>query len=271
MSRKLNDMVVVVTGASAGIGRAVAERLSARGARLVLAARRVDRLEELNRQMSQRHLVLRADVARQEDCRMLVARTLEHFGRIDTLICNAGYGIYRTFAETSPQEVRQIFATNLFGTTDCIYSALPAMAAQELHDRWRGQIMIVSSFLARRAAPFMAAYSATKAAQLSFAESLRVELKPQRIAVTSVHPVQTRTDFGQTAEALSGRRITAAPVHQTVQRVAGRMIDAIVHPRTEVWPHRPSRWVVGLATLLPRLGDLAMNDYRRRVEMENQR
>ncbi len=243
MPRKLHDMVVVITGASAGIGKALAERLSARGAKLVLSARRADRLEQLNREMSERHLVVRADVSRREDCQSLIDRAVERFGRIDTLVCNAGYGLYRSLADTSPEEMRRIFATNVFGTTDCVAAALPVMLRQEPRDDHRGQVMLVSSAVARRAVPYMGAYSATKAAQLSIAEALRVELKPLRIA--------------------------SAPEGQSAQHVVRRMIDAIASPRTEVWPFRPSRWAFGLGTLFPRIIDFAMSDYRRKVEKEN--
>ncbi len=269
MTRRLNDMVVVITGASSGIGKAVAERLSARGARLVLSARRADRLEQLNREMSGRHLVIPADVARREDCEQLIGRTLEKFNRIDTLICNAGHGNYRTVADTSPDEMRRIFATNYFGTTDCIAAALPGMLRQDLCDDWRGQIMIITSCVARRAVPYLGAYSATKSAQLSVAEALRVELRPHQIAVTSVHPIQTRTEFGQTAQDLGGTRIAPGPMGQTVQSVARKIVDAIAKPRAELWPYRPSRWAFGLATLFPRLVDLAMSDYRKQVAALN--
>lgn len=262
-------MVVLITGASAGIGQAVAERLSARGARLVLAARRLKRLEDLNDAMSRRHLVIRADVACQEDCELLVARTIEHFGRIDTLVCNAGYGIYRPLQGVSPAAMRDIFATNLFGTTDLIHAALPHMLRQEPRDGWRGQIMIVSSVVARRAVPYMGAYSATKAAQLSIAEALRVELAPQKLAVTSVHPIQTKTEFGRVAVREGGLRIAPAPMAQSVDIVAKRMIDAMALPRREVWPHRSSRWAFGLSTLLPGTFDAIMSRYLRRVKQLN--
>src|SRR5205085_3935107 len=99
--RALHDMVVVITGASAGIGKALAERLAPGGAKLVLAARRAERLEELNRALGGGHLSVRTDVSRRTDCEALIARTVEHFGRIDTLVCNAGYGTIRTIAEMS--------------------------------------------------------------------------------------------------------------------------------------------------------------------------
>src|SRR5688572_7254820 len=191
MTRDLRDMVVVITGASAGIGRTLAEQLSARGAKLVLAARRVEKLDELNRALGGTQLTLRADVSSTADCETLVRAAIDRFGRIDTLVCNAGYGSYKLVADTSPEEVRRMFVTNVFGTTDCIHAALPHMMKQPMRDGVRGQVMIVSSAAARRGVPYLGPYAATKAAQLSIAEALRVELRPHHVAVTSVHPVMT--------------------------------------------------------------------------------
>src|SRR4051812_207910 len=135
--RNLNDMIVVITGASAGIGSTLAQQLSARGAKLVLAARRVDRLDELNRALGAKHLTVKADVSVPAECEHLIARAVEHFGRIDTLVCNAGYGILRPVAQTSEAEMLAIFQTNFFGTTDCIRAAVPVMLKQEQRDGWR--------------------------------------------------------------------------------------------------------------------------------------
>src|SRR3954463_8648405 len=123
--RQLRDMVVVITGASAGIGRALGEQLAAGGGKLVLPARRIERLEELNCALGGGHLCVRTDVSRREGCEALIARAAEHFGRIDTLVCNAGYGTIRTVAEMTPDEMHQIFATNVFGTVDCVRAAVP--------------------------------------------------------------------------------------------------------------------------------------------------
>lgn len=270
--RTLREMVVVITGASAGIGEALARALHARGALLVLAARRLDRVEKLNAELGGAHLSLRADVSRTEDCEAIVAQAIARFGRIDTLVANAGYGIYYRAHETTPLQMREIFNTNVFGTTDLIYAATPHMLKQELRDGWRGQVMLVSSVAARRGVPYLGAYAATKAAQLSIAESMRVELRPQRVAVTSVHPIMTRTDFGRTAE--SHGRIVLPKSHrdvltQPVEHVARRMVEAIARPRPEVWPSFASRLAVGVGTLFPSLADLAMGQYRDRVEASN--
>ncbi len=265
MARKLEDMVVVITGASSGIGRALAEYLSARGARLTLAARRVDRLEALNAQLGNQHQILRADVSIPPNAD-LIHHAFEHHKRIDTVVCNAGYGLSKSIEETSAEEFQQIFQTNVFGTTDLIRAALPILSQQSERDGYRGQIMIVSSAVARRGLPFFGAYSATKAAQLSIAEALRVEISPQNIAVTSVHPVGTETEFFDLAGKYGNREVpppVKGEIRQTAGTVARKMTDAIRSPRPEVWPLRSSRFGLSFATLAPGLVDRALKNYRR--------
>ena len=268
--RRLDGMVVVITGASAGIGAALAEALAARGSHLSLAARRAERLEALNARLGGAHLCVPADVSRAEDCESLVARTVERFGRVDTLVCNAGYGILRRVHETTPQQMREIFQTNVFGTADCVRAAVPHMLRQEAAGPrgWRGQVVVVSSAVARRALPLFGAYSATKAAQLSLAESMRVELRPLRIAVTSVHPVGTDTEFGDAAFARAGGgRIARVPgeVRQSPQDVARKIVRAVESPVPEVWPFAPSRLALGVAALAPKFVDRLLG---RRVVVE---
>ena len=263
-------MIVVITGASAGIGRELAKQLSAARAKLALAARRIERLQELNQSLGGGHLVIAADVSSPADCHRIISTTLERFGRIDTVICNAGYGLYREASEFTPDETRRMFATNVFGTTDLIHAAAPVMLEQELRDRWRGQIMIVSSAAARRSPPFLGIYGATKAAQLSIAEAARVELRSRRIAVTSVHPIMTKTEFGQVAEASSEMKLPRdRTFHQTVDHVARKMIRAIERPGPEVWPHWPTRVAVWLGALFPGVADRALKGYYERVRDAN--
>ncbi|MDB5358344.1 MAG: oxidoreductase [Phycisphaerales bacterium] len=261
-------MVVVITGASAGIGRALAVELAARGAKLVLAARRADRLEALNAELGGSHLCITTDVARREDCEALIARTMERFGRIDTLVCNAGYGFLRPVADSPPEMVQEIFATNVFGTLDCARAAVPHMLRRPSAAGWRGQVMMVSSAVARRAIPYFGVYSATKAAQLSLAEAMRVELAPQQIAVTSVHPIGTETDFGKVSASRSGGKRPkhiSGEVSQSAQTVAKKMLRAIERPRPEVWPAAASRWLLGLATLAPGLADRILSKRREQI------
>src|SRR5688500_1245932 len=269
MRRRIDGMVVVITGASAGIGKALAAALHARGAKLVLSARRLDLLDRLNTELGAQHLAVRADVSQPDDCEQLIRASVERFGRIDTLVCNAGYGMIRTVAEATPQEMEQIFRTNAFGTTDCVHFAVPHLSKQDPRDGYRAQVMIVSSAAARCGLPYFGAYSATKAAQLSFAEAMRVELKPMQIAVTSVHPMQTETDFFTASEAASSRRLPPTgkrPRRQSVEAVAAAMVRAMEHPKRELWPKTGSRLLLRFAALFPRLTDKLMDRERRAIE-----
>ncbi len=266
MPRNLDGMAVAITGASSGIGAALARVLAYSGARVCLGARRLDRLQALTVELGPAHHAIAVDVSDPDQCRRFIADAHQRFGRLDTVVCNAGYGLLRRVEDTTPEDWRQILAVNLLGTAACLRAAVPLLRAQPLRDGWRGQIIVVSSILARRAAPDVAAYCATKAAQLSLAESARVELHADRIAVTSVHPIGTSTEFFTTSEQVSGRRYASTPgpmPQQSPEQVARAIAAAIRRPCAEVWPHRPSRWLAGLATLCPGLGDWAMRRHRR--------
>jgi len=263
-------MVVAITGASAGIGKELARQLDTRGARLALCARRIDRLEELNQSLGNRHFLMRADVASPTDCGLFILRTLEHFGRLDTLVANAGYGQYRLAHEMSGEDVRRMFATNVFGTTDLIHVAVPHMLKQQPRDGIRGQVMIVSSAAARRGVPYLGPYAATKAAQLSIAEAMRVELRGSGVAVTSVHPVMTKTEFGDVAETAGDVKLPRmGGPRQTVEHVAAKMIRAIENPKREVWPHQLTRVQLAFAALFPAVADWVMARYYRDVRDAN--
>jgi short-subunit dehydrogenase len=267
-------MVVIITGASAGIGRALAIELHARGAKLVLSARRLGVLDQLNATLGGAHLAVGADVSQSSGCERVVQQSIDHFGRIDTLVCNAGYGLLRSVAETTTQEMDQIFRTNVFGTTECIRFAVPHLSKQDPQAGYRGQIMIVSSAAARRGLPYFGAYAATKAAQLSFAEALRVELKPMQIAVTSIHPMQTETDFFTVSEQISARRLPPPGMlakRQSAESVAAAMVRAMETPKPELWPKRGSHWLLHFAAMFPRIADRFMDRERRAIEISLRR
>jgi len=257
-------MNVLITGASAGIGAAVASELYRRGARIALTARRADRLRALAATCGDA-LVLPADQADGTAASAVVAEAAQRFGRLDTVVLNAGYGLARLAEATSEDDWLAILRVNLLATAAGLRTAVPLMRAQPLRDGWRGQIVIVSSSLARRAAPDTAAYSATKAAQLSLAEAARVELASDRIAVTTVHPVRTTSEFFATCERTSGRpmEFRGRVPTQTPEQVARRLADAIARPRPEVWPHRSSRWLLLLAAAWPSFADRVMAGHRR--------
>lgn len=255
-------MVVLITGASAGIGEALARQLHAKGANLVLSARRKDRLDKLNAELGGGHLVFPANVADSMECLQLVRSAYDRFGRLDTLVCNAGYGEMRPIAEMTAQQAKAMFAVNVLGTSECIRAAVPRMLEQaprsEAEKECRGQILIVSSAAARRGLPYFGFYASTKAAQLSIAEALRVELFGKGVAITTVHPIGTTTEFFQVAEEKGGRKMAPRPKWertQTAQEVAAAMVRGIIKPKAEIWPYWPSRFGLSFATLFPSLTD----------------
>lgn len=257
-------MVVLITGASAGIGRELAEQLARRGAKLALMARRLDRLEEVNRLCGGGHLVMRGDVGVPADCRVMIQETVARFGRLDTLVCNAGYGIYKPVAETSADEAALMMQVDVVGTSECIRHAVGQMRKQQVTRGYRGQVMIVSSAAARRGTPFIGVYSGAKAAQLAMGEALRVELRDEQIAVTTVHPTPTTTEFREVAERLGAYRLPPSPRFaktQTAEEVAGAMVKAIERPRREVWPWPLAGWLLSAGTLAPGWMDRMMSSY----------
>ena len=264
-------MTVLITGASSGIGAALARELHKGGAKLALNARREDRLAELNAEVGGEALILPGDVSDEATCRELVAKTAKHFGRLDTLVANAGYGLAKPVDETTHEEMQRMFAVNVFGTHDCARFAVETMKRQDTRDGYRGQVMMTSSGAARRGLPFAGPYSATKAAQLSLAEAMRVELKPQKIAVTSVHPIGTSTEFFDVAE--EGGSVKVAGVgprsrQQSPEYVARKMAGAIRRPAREVWTSRATRLALGLNSVLPAVGDFVMNRFRDGIERD---
>lgn len=185
-----SDKVVLVTGASSGIGRGLALELARRGARLGLVARRCDLLQELATEISSGPgrngadvLSLAADVSDQQSMRDAAARLLTAFGRIDVLIANAGIGGNNPGAEFDAGKFATVIDVNLIGAANSVQAVLPEMVA-----RGRGQLVVISSLAAYRGLPKSAAYCASKAAVSAMFESFRLDLAPLGIDVTIIHP-----------------------------------------------------------------------------------
>jgi len=268
-SRELKDMVVVITGASSGIGEALARELSDRGCKLVLSARRETKLRALNDELGGHHTVLPADVAVPNQCRWLARQSIGLLGRIDTFVANAGIGLSKPAIETTDEELDRLFAVNVGGTHNACFAAGNIMTQQTPRDGCRGQLVVVSSAVARRALPYFGPYAATKAAQLSLAESMRIELASHDIAVTSVHPVGTSTDFFEVAEKAGTVKVQDAGgrgLQQSPQTVARKIVKAIRRPRREVWPAVGSRLLLTATASMPWLGDFFCRQMKKKID-----
>jgi short-subunit dehydrogenase len=180
------DKVVMITGASSGIGRGLALDLSRRGAKLGLVARRAAVLDEIVGQIGSGHgraLALAADVQDATALRGAADRLRAEFDHIDVLIANAGIGLTADAAEMQPADLARVFGINVIGAANSVAAVVPEMVAQG-----SGQIAVISSLAAYRGLPKSAAYCASKAAVSAFFESVRLDLKGKGIAVTIIHP-----------------------------------------------------------------------------------
>jgi NADP-dependent 3-hydroxy acid dehydrogenase YdfG len=185
-----DDRVLLITGASTGIGAVTARRAVERGWRVALGARSEDKLSRLAEELGEDNALAQAcDVTEWHDQEALVAATLERFGRLDAVFANAGFGAKRGFLEETPEQWRSMVLTNVLGVAYSIRSALPHFKEQK-----RGHFVLTSSVAGRRALPG-SLYSSTKWAVTGMGEALRQEVADTPIKVTLIEPGMVDTPF----------------------------------------------------------------------------
>ncbi|HEY0318565.1 MAG TPA: SDR family oxidoreductase [Solirubrobacterales bacterium] len=230
-----DDPVLLITGASSGIGAATA-RAAAGSYRLVLAARRLDQLEALAAELGgeERAIAVRCDVSEWDQVQALAAAGLDHFGRIDAVFANAGFGAKRGFLEESVEHWRSMVLTNVYGVALTLRATLP-----HLLERGDGHFLITSSVAGRRALPG-SLYSATKWAATAIGESLRAELRQMHdntsIRVTVVEPGMTDTPFFDTRPGESALRdsdIAKAVMYALEQRPGVDVNEILIRPTSQ--------------------------------------
>jgi NADP-dependent 3-hydroxy acid dehydrogenase YdfG len=229
----MKDKVIVITGASSGIGAALAEVIAGRGAKgVVLAARRHDELTAVAARLGDSALAVVTDVTRRGDIEALRDRALERFGQIDAWVGNAGRGITRSVTQLTDADLDDMMTINVKSVLYGIQAVLP-----HFRDRKRGHLITVSSMLGRiSVTPLRSAYSAAKSAVNSLMTSLRLELKPEfpEIHVSTVMPGVVATPFGVNA-LHGGADSRSLPNAQPVGEVATAIADLIEHPRAELY------------------------------------
>ncbi|HWA08645.1 MAG TPA: SDR family NAD(P)-dependent oxidoreductase [Opitutaceae bacterium] len=205
----LANQVVIVTGASSGIGEAVARRLAREGARLVLSARRADRLEAVARELDPtgaRVVAVAGDVTNENDRRKLVGMAVEKFGRIDGLVNNAGYGTRGPIELVPVELIRRNFETNVFSLIALTQLVIPVMRAQPPGPGpggSRGRIVNIGSVAGRISRPLSSVYDSTKHALEAITDGLRGELKVFGLDVVLIRPGLIMTEFVQSADRAS--------------------------------------------------------------------
>ena len=255
--------IVAITGASAGIGRATALRLARGGAGVAICARRGARLDAVAREIAAaggEALPIVADVASESDMERFVAESVARFGRLDVMLCNAGFGIAGAIDDIAPDRMQTLMDVNFTGTYLAARAALRVFRRQQ-----SGHVIIVSSIVGKRGVPYMGAYSATKFAQVGLAECLRAEMAGTAIHVSVVYPVSTDTEFFEVMSRETGTAVTRAHgPHQTVEAVADAIVRAIDRPVAEVYPYFNSRFLVVLNTFAPALTDRLVKRFGRK-------
>ena len=224
---------IVITGASGGIGKALALEVAKRGATPVLLARSLDKLEEAAKEIKITTGIsapfYRLDVRKREDVEAAFEKVLEQIPVIDVLVNNAGFGIFDEVHALSLDDMSEMFEVNVFGLIACTKKALPAML-----DRNSGHIINIASQAGKLATPKSSVYSATKHAVLGFTNSLRMELHDTGIRVTAVNPGPIRTNFFDIADSSGHYKKNVEKWMLDPEAVAKKIADAMFTNRREI-------------------------------------
>lgn len=230
---EFNGNVIVVTGASEGIGRALCKALAPQGPKLVLAARNAERLESLAaecRALGAETLVVPGDLCSEEQCRALVAATIERFGRLDTLVANAGRTMWARVDEVRDGGIfREVMELNYFSLVWLTLAALPHLKAA------RGRIVPVASVAGLTGVPSRSGYCASKYAVVGFFDSLRIELAGTGVTVTTVCPDFVVSEIHRRALDGAGKPLGESPMQEakimTADECAALMVAAMAARR----------------------------------------
>ena len=250
--------VAFITGASSGIGAALARELSRQGAAVALAARRVDRLEALAAELRRdggRAIVITCDVTRDGDLEHASATAREALGPVSVVIANAGFGVVGPVAGLTLDDFRRQFETNVFGVLRTLYATLPGL------ERTRGVFAILGSVSGHIGVPGSAPYSMSKFAVRALAQSLRYELAPRGIGVTLISPGYVESEIHQvdnqgvyhpeTRSVIPGwlRMSTPRAARQIVRAIARRRGEIVItgHGKAAVFLQRHVPWLVSFA------------------------
>ena len=251
------DSVVVITGASAGIGLEIARQLATNGAALVLAARNAALLEQAAagcRSFGSKVIAVPTDIAQQADCKALIEASLAEFGRIDMLVNNAGISMHARFDQLRDIDAAErIMRINYLGAVWCTHFALPHIV------KTRGRIVAVSSLTGKNGVPTRSLYAASKHAMAGFFDSLRIEMKSSGVSVTVAYPGFVATDIAERAIGPDGGLLGTRPVQKhavmTAEECARQIIEAAASRRREIVMTLEARFGMLVKALVPDLVD----------------
>jgi short-subunit dehydrogenase len=250
MRREIAGRRILITGASSGIGRALAEQLAQEGAKLVLAARSEDKLRALADSLGPNVIAIPADVTLEADRQRLIAEVQARLGGLDVLINNAGIASWAHFADSTEAILRQIMEVNFFAPTELIRLAIPLLV-----DGTQPAIVNVSSMCGRRAMPGWSEYSASKFALCGLTEALRGELARFDIDILLIVPGLTSSDFSKHFLQAKGRAKIEFDKGMPPATVAAGIVRSLRKNKTETVMGREAHWVLLMNKFFPRLTD----------------
>ncbi|MBG6185048.1 short-subunit dehydrogenase [Arthrobacter sp. CAN_A214] len=256
--RRRPGAVVVITGASSGIGRATAHAFAKGGARLVLAARSPETLQEVAAECAAHGaqvITVPTDISEESQVETLMRSAVEAFGRIDVCVANASVYSYGTFEATPPDVFRQIIGTNLLGPIHTARAVLPYFRSQR-----RGTLIIIGSVYSKITSPYVSPYVTSKFGLLGFTEVLRQELrKAKNIHICLVLPATIDTPIYQHAANYTGKPVHPLPPVVSPHRVAKVILRNSKRPRPVTVVGQIQRTIIPIHSLLPRLYDQCIN------------
>lgn len=266
--KPLSQQVVVITGASSGIGLETAREAARKGARLVLVARSEDALKELVDEIASdggEAIYVVADVGEEAEIAAVANRAVEHFGGFDTWVSNAGVSIYGSLDGPSSAEYRRLFDTNFWGA---VFGALKAREHLEQHG---GAIIVIGSAVSDFSIPIQGMYSASKHAVKGFVDALRLETDKRRspVSITLIKPASINTPLPDHAANYMDREPRLPPPVYEPEAVASAILYAAEHPSREISIGVSAKVGALGRHLLPRLADRILNTYARRWQMKD--
>ncbi len=255
------EKVVLVTGGSSGLGRAIADAFADAGAKIVIAALEADAVDEAAKEFRQRGadaLGVHADITRQEDVDSLFAQTLDRFGRLDVLVNNAGRSMRGKLLDTTAEQFRNLMELNLVALVRCTRAALPHLLVQ------RGHVVNIGSLASKSAARWVGAYPATKFAVAAYSQQLRLELAPEGLHVLLVcpgpiardhprlYPLEGMENLPERARRAGGGVKVGAVAPP---KIAKAIVRACERRKPEIVLPAKARLLFAISQLWPSLGD----------------
>ncbi len=252
----MKDKVVIITGASSGIGKSLSEEFGYRGAKVVMAARNFEKLDQFTKELEKKEynvFAVQTDVSKEDDCRKLITETINKYGTIDILVNNAGISMRALFEDVDLKVIKQLMDTNFWGTVYCTKYALPYLLKN------KGSVVGVSSIAGYKGLPARTGYSASKFAMQGFLETLRIENRKKGLHVLIACPGFTASNIRNTALAKDGSTQGESPLDEgklmTSEEVAKKIVNAIKKRKHRLIMTSQGKMIVLLNKFFPKMLD----------------